>query len=165
MLRQTQGGLGLRTNNVHHGFGLDQIDPAIQKSATRELTWIRQTGSIFKTERKNPINNQHSAMTVDLEDILAGIGPGCPHEHCHRLIHDISANGIDNSTKIKTVAGKATVADRFENGIGDICSLLTAHTDNSDAAVTRRRAHRCYRIVYIHALLQLATGISPSPTC
>ena len=68
--------IGLRADEIHHGFGLREIHLPIQIRALRELARLRRPRPIFQQQLQNPPRNQHATVAGDLHDILAGVTRG-----------------------------------------------------------------------------------------
>ena len=63
----------LSLDQVGQALGLSQVDPAILKSATREFAGIRgPKPSNLGQRAKHGIHHRSTAMTLELDDVLAG---------------------------------------------------------------------------------------------
>ena len=62
-----------RVDEIAHGFGLHQIDPAVQKRAQRELAGFGQARSLSHRRLDDRAKEDRATVGADLDDVLAGV--------------------------------------------------------------------------------------------
>ncbi len=60
-----------RMDQIGHGLGLREIEPAIEKSAPREFAGLGQPRAIFQNRVEHEFRRQNAAMTGNLHGIFA----------------------------------------------------------------------------------------------
>ena len=74
--RTLRGSAGRGVDQIGNGFGLCQIKLAVEKGASGELTRFGETRAKVKATREQHLQNNRSAMSLQLKDIFAGKGIG-----------------------------------------------------------------------------------------
>ncbi len=80
------GGIGL--DEINDGFGLGQIQLAIQKSPLGEFTPLGGTGTGDVQRFQTGSQHGRGAVAVKFHGILAGVGMGAPGNNGHTLVDD-----------------------------------------------------------------------------
>ena len=77
-------------DQLHHRFGLRQVDASVQKRPLRELPGLRHA----RAQRQRPVQHRRrahrAAVTVDLGHVLAGVGGRRAHQHRHHLVQRLA---------------------------------------------------------------------------
>ena len=63
-----------RVDQVGHGLGLEQVEPAIQVGAQRELAWPRQARAACDARLEHGIDDDRTAVRADLGGVFSGEG-------------------------------------------------------------------------------------------
>ena len=73
-------GLGTGRNQVHHGLGLCEIEPAVQKGTLGELPRLRQSRAAQEKGLQTEPKDEWPPVALELDDVLAGVAAGCLHD-------------------------------------------------------------------------------------
>ncbi len=63
-------------DQIHHRFGLDQVESTVKKGTARELSWRRRLRPGIERRLQYAGGDGGPAMSVELDDILAGVTTG-----------------------------------------------------------------------------------------
>jgi len=91
-------------------------------------------------------------VTVNLQDILAGIGVGGPHKDGQNLVDDGAIHGRDDMAVVQAVGGefRRVVMGTAEDRLADLFRGRSAETDNGDASHSRRSGYGRDGVVRLH---------------
>ena len=76
-------------NAIHYGFGLDQIDAAVQEGSLRKFSGVGEAGSDGKNGFENSVQRAASTVAVDFHDVLGRVAVGCAHDVYEHFIEDV----------------------------------------------------------------------------
>ena len=96
---QAAGGLG--ADGVQDRFGLGQVQPSVEKRALRELARFSQPGSPAHHRLAYGLQNQGTAMAMNLHDVLGGVGMRGAHDDDQRFVN--GATGVSRRRRVKNV--------------------------------------------------------------
>src|SRR5690606_761378 len=74
---RARGLFSRRLDQISDCFSLRQIHAPVQKGATRELAWLRHTCAQLQAARQQHAHHHRAAMSLQLENVLAGKGIRC----------------------------------------------------------------------------------------
>jgi hypothetical protein len=124
---------GAGVEDIDNCLGLGQVYPTIEKSPFGKFAWIGQQNSLSQNKLKDTVQHQKTAVTVNLDHILAGIGPGLLHVNGQYLIVNLPAVRIDDMAIIETMTAKgASAALRPEDLFQHRQSPISADPDDAD---------------------------------
>jgi len=66
----------LRVDEIANGFGLGEIDAAVEEGAHGELSGLGQAGAGGDAELDNVPEHDGRAVCGDLDDVVSGVGMG-----------------------------------------------------------------------------------------
>ena len=148
--------LGL--DNIHDGFGLGQIDAAVDKSPLRKFSGIGQTGAVGQDQAEDFFQGFAAAVALDFQYVFCRIGMGALHDEHQYFIDRAAVIGDDETMLDGTVPalGQGFSGRTAENGVADRISMAAADTDDADTAFPQRSGNgrnRIGRIVHRSILL------------
>jgi hypothetical protein len=90
------------SDEVQHGFGLTEIEPAVQESAAGEFPGLGESRSGFDGGNENFLNHLWAAMTRQFDRVLTGIATRCPQDESQNFI-DTFASTVHDPAVVRTV--------------------------------------------------------------
>ena len=131
-----------RMDQVGDGFGLGEIDAAVEKCATREFAGSGEAGAIFEDGVQDEFGGEHAAVAGDLDDVFAG--------ECARGAQDTEEDFIDDAAGADDFAemncvrrGERRARARFPDGmearVRDGEGLLAGEAHHGDASFAQWR--------------------------
>ena len=93
VLGKGKSGIGLAANHIDDRFSLNQVEPAIEKSALGELSRLGGTSSLPYDQVEQPLNNKVPAMALDLYHVLTGIAAGPLHQNKKDFVQKMQVAG------------------------------------------------------------------------
>jgi hypothetical protein len=84
--RHLTGSIGAGPDNINDRFGPSQIDTAIEEGPEGKFSRARQAKTGFEKEIEDTAHHQWAAMTMNLDNILTGVGSRGPHYDGHDLV-------------------------------------------------------------------------------
>ena len=132
-----------RGNQIGDRFGLRQVDAAVIKRAHRELAGLGEPGPVGKSQRQDLAGDEHAAMAVDFDDILARVRFGRAEDGNERLVDRLVLvvhKPIRNRMRrlARQVDGKYFIRDRD--------GLVTTQADDGNRPFLKRCRDRGNRI-------------------
>jgi hypothetical protein len=137
--RHVQRRRGARTHHVKHGFGLAEVKPAVQEGAQRELTASGRARAAAKRQFDHGPQRGRAAMTVDLEDVLGGVGVGGSHVDGEHLVHAPARRLVDHVAVDQVVRRPSRAAHRPHQRASYLQRTGTAEAHDTHAALPGRR--------------------------
>jgi hypothetical protein len=97
--RQLDRALRTRADQQRHGFGLRQIEAAVQERAPCEFAGLGQPCAVRDKSLEESAQECGGAMTRELDDILAGVRAGRSHDDTERFVQPLASHRIDDDSK------------------------------------------------------------------
>ena len=89
--RLVQGG---GVDEVADGFGLGEVEAAVEERALGELAGAGQAGAIGEGVGEQEVEHDGGAVGGDFEDVLAGVGGGCGEEGDYGVVDGGAGFGV-----------------------------------------------------------------------
>src|SRR5690349_10005183 len=96
---QLDRAFGARADQQRHGFGLRQLETAVQERAPREFARLRQPRAVRHEYLKERAQKGRGAVTRDLDDVLAGVRAGRSHDDTESVVQPLTSRRIDDDGK------------------------------------------------------------------
>ena len=123
-------------DQVGYGFGLGQVEFAIEKGPLGEFPRLCQAGAIMHRQHHNLLHDVHRAVTGYFYDIFFGKRARRLEEPHHHFIND--GFTIANGTDMQRVAWLFSQVFAIKHFIGNGNGLLTRQTDDGQGAYALR---------------------------
>ncbi len=150
-------GLGAGIDQVGDGFGLRQVEFAVEERALRELAWLRQAqmrqsralrggfdfGAGLETARQQQLQYHRSAMGLQLEDVFAGIRTR-RREVERQTAVDGLAPGVAQHGQMRRAWREAAAGKRFDQAF----EATPRHAHDAHRAAARRGGDRDDRVLW-----------------
>ena len=155
---RAQGEVRPRMNQVRHGFGLREVEAAIEEGALGELTGQGEARAVFQHGVEDGFGGENAAMTGDFHHVFAGVGARSAHHGAEDFVHRLA--GADDFAVMNRVTGRRA-------GFGGILSngnkclvrhrerLRAGNTDDRQPALAERRGDRGNGVVEHAVRLQV----------
>ena len=129
-----------RIDEIGDGFGLDEIHPAVQKRAQRELAGLGKACAAVHRFFNNVVQHRRAAVRADLDDVFTGIGVRSGEVGRDHMIADIASapGGIRPDTRKRRVSG-AKLRREAQHGAGNLNGQWATHSDDPNPATSRGR--------------------------
>ena len=88
--RPPEARLGARRDQVRNRFGLNEVHPAVQKGAPRELARPGRRSAAIDQEPQDRAEREGAAVAVNLGDVLARVGVRAGHNRQETLVEDFA---------------------------------------------------------------------------
>ena len=153
---QALAALGL--DDIHDGFGLGQIDSAIDEGPLRKFSGIGHAGAVGQDQAENFFQGLTAAVALDFQYVFRRIGVRPFHDEHEHFINRTAVIGDDEAMLDRTVPalGQGLSRRAAENGIAYVIGMAAADTDDADAAFPQGGGNgrdRIGRIVHMAILL------------
>ncbi|OLB60903.1 MAG: hypothetical protein AUI11_11970 [Acidobacteria bacterium 13_2_20CM_2_66_4] len=137
-----------RIDQIGDGFGLHQIDPAVEERAKRELAGLGKARAPIDCRFDDRAQDHRASVRAHFDDIVARIGMRSGERRDDNLIDRLCGGGVsrtrDARQRSATWPERTVVRDESKR---DRVRTRTAQTDDADAATARRRRNRHDRVV------------------
>ena len=127
-------GIAARGDDVGDGFGLGQIDAAVEKCAAGEFAGLGKARAGGDGDRDDAADNELAAMALDFGDILAGKACRMRHHECERAIDARAGGGIDDVAQAHRAGGELARVRGAEDGVEDRECARAGEADDRDGA-------------------------------
>jgi hypothetical protein len=133
---------GAGVDEVGHGFGLGEVQTAIEEGAPCELAGSGEASAIFEEGFQDKAGREQAAMTTDFHSVLAGEGARGAKDREQYLIHVLAV--ADYFPEMNGVGGgggrrKGGFAGGPETGFGDGKGAGAGKADYGETAFAQRR--------------------------
>ncbi len=109
---------GFRRDQIGDGFGLGQVEPAIEEGAAGELPRLRRAQARDAAERRqHPLDHGRAPVQVEFHDILAGETTGAGKANNQGLVEGFAAGRIVKIAQ-RCLAGRGNIPARRQRRQG-----------------------------------------------
>lgn len=129
-----EGKGALRVNQVHDGLGLGEVHFAIKEGPLGEFAGFCRARTAGEETIQNALGDEHAAVTVELDDVLARVAGRCFEVQQQAVIERISS-AIDNWNEMRQTRGE--FGGKFESLGGDGQRLRTGNADDADGGLAK----------------------------
>ena len=145
-----QGQFGAGMDQVGDGFGLGQIDPAVEEGAPGKLPGLGGPRAVLEDRVQDGFGREQAAMTGDFDDVLARERARRAHDGDQHLVHGVAAS--DDVAKMNGVrfgrgGFRGSAAGGDEAMVGDAQRPRAGEPDHGKAAFSQRGGDRSDGVV------------------
>lgn len=153
-------------DDVHDGFGLCEVEAAVQEGAFREFASGCRDGAVFKDERECLTEGFHGSVDLDFDDVFSCVGVRRFHEYGKAFVDDgfVSSDDVAEAHEVWRGFGEFP-APGLKYFIGDAAGVDAADADDADAAFARACRNRCDGCFFVHVKLLSLRGFSVQCVC
>ena len=129
-----KAGIAAGIDERSHGLGLGQIQFAVDEGPTGEFAAFGQAGQSGLADGvKDGCRYQRVAVTTDLHQVFAGMGPGGRMQNCHDVINGMAVRVTDHGVGLQVGLPGVSGRQLFED-CGGIFAADADYTDPPAAA-------------------------------
>ncbi len=129
-------------DEVGHGLGLGQVELVVEKGAAREFPGLcnahADAAPRLEAARQQQLQDDRTAVPLQFEDVLAGIGVRTGEEQCQsdidRRPRGIQEGGVQRMPRLQPARGIRAEQRRQQGG-----QAAARHAHDADAAAPRSR--------------------------
>ena len=132
--RVGEGGIAARGDDVGDGFGLGQVDAAVEKCAAGEFAGRGEARAGGDCDRDDAADDELAAVALDFGDVLASKAGRLTHHECERAIDAGAGGGIDDVTETHHAGCELAGVRGVEDGVENCECARAGEADDGDGA-------------------------------
>ena len=142
---------GLRINQIADGFGLGEIDAAVQEGAHGEFAGLSQARSGCQRQLDDASQNHWRAVGGDFDNVVCGVRVGLLEESDYDLIQALICLGLNQFAEGGALRLK--LMPQAQHGRGDFSRIRAGKACHSNPAAAGRRGKGDNSVVEMHQII------------
>ena len=122
----------MRINQIADGFGLGEIDAAVEEGAHGEFAGLSQARSGCQRQLDDASQNYWRAVSGDFDDVVCGVRVRLLEESDYDFIQALIRRRLDQLSE--SGALRLKLMPQPQHGLGDFPRIRTGKTHHADAA-------------------------------